>query len=132
MGYSVPAGIAAALESPKRLSVVVTGDGEFMMNEAELSTSVRYKAPILIIVMDNGQFGTIRQHQEVHYPDRVSGTQLQNPDFALMAKSFGAHGITVNSNERVKEQVAQAMKVVSKDCKTVVMHVITDPAELNP
>ena len=74
MGYSVPAGIAAALESPERLTVVVTGDGEFMMNEAELSTSVRYKAPILIIVMDNGQFGTIRQHQEAHYPDRVSGT----------------------------------------------------------
>ncbi|PYE38619.1 thiamine pyrophosphate-dependent enzyme [Psychrobacter fozii] len=132
MGYSVPAGIAAALESPERLSVVVTGDGEFMMNEAELSTSVRYKAPILIIVMDNGQFGTIRQHQEAHYPDRVSGTQLQNPDFALMAQSFGAHGITVNSDERVEEQVAEAMRVVSKDRKTVVMHVITDPAELNP
>lgn len=132
MGYSVPAGIAGALESPERLSVVVTGDGEFMMNEAELSTSVRYKAPILIIVMDNGQFGTIRQHQEAHYPDRVSGTQLQNPDFALMAQSFGAHGITVNNNERVEEQVAEAMRVVSKDRKTVVMHVITDPAELNP
>ncbi|MGE6439941.1 thiamine pyrophosphate-dependent enzyme [Psychrobacter sp. NPDC078409] len=132
MGYSVPAGIAAALESPERLSIVVTGDGEFMMNEAELSTSVRYKAPILIIIMDNGQFGTIRQHQEAHYPDRVSGTQLQNPDFALMAQSFGAHGITVDSNERVEEQVAEAMRVVSNDRKTVVMDVITDPAELNP
>ena len=132
MGYSVPAGIAAALESPERLSIVVTGDGEFMMNEAELATSVRYKAPMLIVVMDNGQFGTIRQHQEAHYPDRVSGTQLQNPDFALMAQSFGAHGLTVNSDERVEEQVVEAMKIVSKDRKTVVMHVITDPAELNP
>ncbi|MGP9544447.1 thiamine pyrophosphate-dependent enzyme [Psychrobacter sp. AOP7-B1-25] len=132
MGYSVPAGIAAALESPERLSIVVTGDGEFMMNEAELATSVRYKAPMLIVVMDNGQFGTIRQHQEAHYPDRVSGTQLQNPDFALMAQSFGAHGLTVNSDERVEEQVAEAMQIVSKDRKTVVMHVITDPAELNP
>ena len=132
MGYSVPAGIAAALQSPDRLSVVITGDGEFMMNEAELSTSVRYEAAILIIIMDNGQFGTIRQHQERHYPDRVSGTQLQNPDFALMAQSFGAHGMTVNRNERIEEQIAEAVQVINKDRRTVVMHVITDPTELTP
>lgn len=89
MGYSLPAGIAAALESSERLSIVVTGDGEFMMNEAELSTSIRYDAPVLIVLMDNQQFGTIRQHQEAHYPDRVSGTQLQNPDFAALTNAFG-------------------------------------------
>ncbi|AMN50909.1 acetolactate synthase [Psychrobacter sp. P2G3] len=132
MGYSLPAGIVAALESPDRLSVVVTGDGEFMMNEAELSTSIRYNAPVLIILMDNQQFGTIRQHQEAHYPDRVSGTQLQNPDFAALANAFGAHGIRIDNNRNIKSSVDEAMRVVLKDKKTVLLHVLTDPEELMP
>lgn len=132
MGYSLPAGIVAALESPERLSVVVTGDGEFMMNEAELSTSIRYQAPVLIVLMDNQQFGTIRQHQEAHYPNRVSGTQLQNPDFAALAKAFGAHGIQVANNKDIKSSVEQAMAVVTQERKTVLLHVLTDPDELMP
>lgn len=132
MGYSLPAGIAAALESPERLSIVITGDGEFMMNEAELSTSMRYDAPVLIILMDNQQFGTIRQHQDAHYPDRVSGTQLQNPDFAALANAFGAHGIQINNNETIKADVAEAMQIVTKERKTVLLHVLTDPKDLVP
>ena len=132
MGYSLPAGIAAALESPERLSIVVTGDGEFMMNEAELSTSIRYDAPVLIVLMDNQQFGTIRQHQEAHYPDRVSGTQLQNPDFAALANAFGAHGIRVDNNKDIVANVSNALRIVTKERKTVLLHVITDPDELVP
>ena len=132
MGYSLPAGIAAALESPERLSIVVTGDGEFMMNEAELSTSIRYNAPVLIVLMDNQQFGTIRQHQEAHYPDRVSGTQLKNPDFAALANAFGAHGIRVDNNKDIATSVTNALRVVIKERKTVLLHVITDPDELTP
>ena len=132
MGYSLPAGIAAALESPERLSIVVTGDGEFMMNEAELSTSIRYDAPVLIVLMDNQQFGTIRQHQEAHYPDRVSGTQLQNPDFAALANAFGAHGIRVDNNKDIATSVTNALRIVTKERKTVLLHVITDPDELTP
>lgn len=132
MGYSLPSGIVAALESPERLSVVITGDGEFMMNEAELSTSIRYDAPVLIILMDNQQFGTIRQHQEAYYPDRVSGTQLQNPDFAALANAFGAHGIRITSNKGIEASVTEAMQVVTKERKTVLLHVITDPDELTP
>lgn len=132
MGYSLPAGIVAALESPERLSVVVTGDGEFMMNEAELSTSIRYNAPVLIILMDNQQFGTIRQHQEAYYPDRISGTQLQNPDFAALANAFGAHGIRIDNNRNIKSSVDEAMRVMLKDKKTVLLHVLTDPEELMP
>ena len=132
MGYSLPAGIVAALESPERLSIVVTGDGEFMMNEAELSTSIRYDAPVLIILMDNQQFGTIRQHQEAHYPDRVSGTQLQNPDFAALANAFGAHGIKISKNDDIKASVSKALKIVMDERKTVLLHVITDPNELTP
>lgn len=132
MGYSLPAGIVAALESPERLSIVVTGDGEFMMNEAELSTSIRYDAPVLIVLMDNQQFGTIRQHQEAHYPDRVSGTQLQNPDFAALANAFGAHGIRVDNNKDIVANVSNALRIVTKERKTVLLHVITDPDELVP
>lgn len=132
MGYSMPAGIAAALESPERLSIVVTGDGEFMMNEAELSTSTRYDAPVLIVLMDNQQFGTIRQHQEAHYPDRVSGTQLQNPDFAALANAFGAHGIRIDDNKDIATSVTDALRIVTKERKTVLLHVITDPDELTP
>jgi acetolactate synthase-1/2/3 large subunit len=132
MGYSLPAGIVAALESPERLSIVVTGDGEFMMNEAELSTSIRYDAPVLIVLMDNQQFGTIRQHQEAHYPDRVSGTQLQNPDFAALANAFGAHGIKISKNDDIKASVSKALKIVMDERKTVLLHVITEPNELTP
>lgn len=132
MGYSLPAGIVAALNAPKRLSIVVTGDGEFMMNEAELSTSVRYDAPVLIILMDNQQFGTIRQHQDAHYPERVSGTQLQNPDFAALANAFSAHGITIANNQNIKTSVDEALNLVIKDRKTVLLHVITDPEQLTP
>lgn len=132
MGYSLPAGIVAALESPERLSVVITGDGEFMMNEAELSTSIRYQAPVLIVLMDNQQFGTIRQHQEAHYPNRVSGTQLKNPDFAALAKAFGAHGIRVTNNSNIKASVDEAMAVVTQERRTVLLHVLTDPDELMP
>ena len=115
-----------------RLTEGVTGDGEFMMNEAELSTSIRYQAPVLIILMDNQQFGTIRQHQEAHYPDRVSGTQLHNPDFAALANAFGAHGIRVDNDRDIKMSVAEAMQVVTKERKTVLLHVITDPGKLVP
>ncbi|MEN6668775.1 thiamine pyrophosphate-binding protein [Psychrobacter sp. B38] len=132
MGYSLPSGLVAALESPERLSIVVTGDGEFMMNEAELSTSTRYDAPVLIVLMDNQQFGTIRQHQEAHYPDRVSGTQLQNPDFAALANAFGAHGIRVANNDDIVISVTDALRIVTKERKTVLLHVITDPDELVP
>lgn len=132
MGYSLPAGIVAALEAPERLSIVVSGDGEFMMNEAELSTSIRYDAPVLIILMDNQQFGTIRQHQEAYYPNRVSGTQLQNPDFAALANAFGAHGIQIADNENIEALVSEAMQMVTKERKTVLLHVITDPKKLMP
>ncbi|WP_367107418.1 thiamine pyrophosphate-dependent enzyme [uncultured Psychrobacter sp.] len=132
MGYSLPAGIVAALEAPERLSIVISGDGEFMMNEAELSTSVRYDAPVLIILMDNQQFGTIRQHQNFYYPNRVSGTQLQNPNFAALADAFGAYGIQIADNNNIESYVSEAMQVIKRERKTVLLHVITDPAKLMP
>ena len=126
MGYSIPAAVAASLESPDRLVVTVAGDGEFLMNGQELATAVQYGAPILVIVMDNGQFGTIRDHQEGHFPGRVSGTQLKNPDFAGYARAFGAHGETVSEDAQAAGAVERALKAVRETRLPALIHVITD------
>ncbi|OEV30063.1 thiamine pyrophosphate-binding protein, partial [Streptomyces nanshensis] len=97
MGYGVPAGVAAAVTHPGRQVVTFAGDGCFLMNGQELSTAVAEGAAPLIIVVDNGTYGTIRKHQELTYPGRVSGTDLVNPDFSAFARAFGAHGETVTA-----------------------------------
>ncbi len=95
MGYGVPAAIAGKLARPQAPVICYTGDGDFMMTCQELATAVQYNIPIIIILANNGTYGTIRMHQERDYPERISGTGLKNPDFAAMAASFGAHGETV-------------------------------------
>ncbi|MQA37411.1 thiamine pyrophosphate-binding protein [Rugamonas aquatica] len=97
MGYSVPAGVAAKIVDPARTVITFAGDGEYMMNGQELATAVQYRAGVVIIVFNNGMFGTIRMHQELHYPGRVSGTQLHNPDFAALAVAYGGHGEVVEA-----------------------------------
>jgi acetolactate synthase-1/2/3 large subunit len=91
MGYGIPAAVAAKHLHPERIVVAVAGDGCFMMSAQELATASHYRLPVIVIVINNGVFGTIRMHQEMHYPGRVSGTSVTNPDFQLFAKSFGAH-----------------------------------------
>ncbi|OLL29349.1 thiamine pyrophosphate-binding protein [Burkholderia sp. SRS-W-2-2016] len=95
MGYGVPAAIAAKSLYPQRAVVALAGDGCFMMAAQELATAMQYDLRVLFIVVNNSHFGTIRMHQERHYPHRVHGTGLTNPDFAAFARSFGAHGETV-------------------------------------
>jgi acetolactate synthase-1/2/3 large subunit len=95
MGYGVPAAIAAKSLYPRRAVVALAGDGCFMMSGQELATAVQYGLNVIFIVVNNGHYGTIRMHQERHYPGRVHGTGLTNPDFAAFARSFGAHGETV-------------------------------------
>src|SRR5699024_1389201 len=89
MGYSIPSAITVSLNNPEKRVVTVAGDGEFLMNGQEIATANQYGATPFIIVMDNQEYGTIRTHQERDYPDRVSGTQLKNPNFADMANAFG-------------------------------------------
>jgi len=132
MGYSVPAAVAASLEHPDRLVVSVAGDGEFLMNGQEIATAAQHGAAMLVIVMDNGQFGTIRDHQESQYPGRVSGTQLSNPDFAGYARAFGGHGETVTADDQAADAVERAFKAVADNHQTAVIHVITDPAISTP
>ncbi|MFG1347882.1 thiamine pyrophosphate-binding protein [Xanthobacter autotrophicus DSM 431] len=95
MGYGLPAGVAAKLREPDRAVVVFAGDGCFQMTMQEFGTAVQYGAAIVVIVVNNGMYGTIRMHQERHYPGRVVATDLKNPDFAALARSYGAHGEVV-------------------------------------
>ena len=95
MGYGVPAALAAKAMYSDRMAVALAGDGCFMMAGHELATAMQYGLNAIFIVVNNGHYGTIRMHQERHYPDRPHGTGLTNPDFAAYARSFGAHGETV-------------------------------------
>lgn len=126
MGYSIPAAVSTKLEFPERTVVTVAGDGEYLMNGQELATALQYGAPFLIIVMSNGEFGTIRDHQKKHFPDRVSGTQLVNPDFAAVARGFGAHGELVTDDAQAPEAVARALHAIANDGVPALINVITD------
>lgn len=92
MGYGLPAAISASLARPDRMTVCLAGDGCLQMTVNELSTAAQYGATPIVIVANNGRYGTIRMHQERHYPGRVSGTYLFNPDFAALARAYGGHG----------------------------------------
>ncbi|WP_136684475.1 thiamine pyrophosphate-dependent enzyme [Falsirhodobacter xinxiangensis] len=91
MGYGLPAAIAARIENPDRVAVCFAGDGDFQMNCPELGTAMQMGACPIVLILNNGTYGTIRAHQERTFPARVSGTDLQNPDFALLARAYGIH-----------------------------------------
>lgn len=109
MGYSVPSGVAAKIIHPERTVITFAGDGEYMMNGQELATAVQYQAGVVIIVFNNGMFGTIRMHQEREFPARVSGTELHNPDFAALARAYGASGEVVNSTAEFAPALQRAL-----------------------
>ncbi|MDK1359865.1 thiamine pyrophosphate-binding protein [Arthrobacter sp. zg-Y1219] len=126
MGYSVPSAVAASLTYPGRRVVTIAGDGEFLMNGQELATAAQYGATPLVIVMDNQEYGTIRTHQERHYPDRVSGTQLKNPEFALMAQAFGGFGIKVERDADVPAAVEAALRAIDEDKTFALIHLVVE------
>jgi len=99
MGYGLPAAIAAKLRYPRRVVVAFAGDGCFLMYGQELATAIKYSLPIIILVVNNSMYGTIRMHQERNYPGRVYGTDLVNPNFAAFAQAFGARGKVVERTE---------------------------------
>lgn len=108
MGYGVPAGIAAKAASPERTVVTFSGDGGFMMNGQELATAIHHNLDPIILVFNNGIYGTIRMHQERDYPGRTIATDLTNPDFASLARAYGAHGETVSKTEEFAPALARA------------------------
>ncbi|WP_425040254.1 thiamine pyrophosphate-binding protein [Primorskyibacter sp. S187A] len=109
MGYGLPAAVAAALEHPDRSVLCLAGDGCFQMTSQEFGTACEYGAKVIVLVVNNGMYGTIRMHQQKTYPGRVSATRLKNPDFAALARAYGALGLTVTETAAFPDALAQAM-----------------------
>ena len=109
MGYGVPAAVAASLRRPDRTVVAVAGDGDFLMNGQELATAVQHGCELLVIVVDNGAYGTIRMHQEREFPGRVSATRLANPDFAALGRAYGCWAETVERTADFAPALGRAM-----------------------
>jgi acetolactate synthase-1/2/3 large subunit len=128
MGYSVPSAVAAKLIRRDRTVICFAGDGDFLMNGQEFATAVQYDLPIIVVLLDNGMYGTIRMHQEREYPGRVSGTALKNPDFAAYARAFGGHG------ERVErtDDFAPALARARASGKPAILHCLIDPEAITP
>ncbi len=128
MGYGLPAGVGAKSVFPDREVIVWAGDGDFLMHGQEFSTAVQYDLPIIVVILNNGIYGTIRMHQEREYPGRVSGTMLKNPDFAAYARAFGGHGETVEKTE----DFAPAFERARKSGKPAIIEVKLDPEAITP
>jgi acetolactate synthase-1/2/3 large subunit len=126
MGYGVPSAITAKLLQPARTVVSWNGDGCYLMNGQELATAVQYGIDVVFVVIDNGMYGTIRMHQERTYPSRVSGTTLVNPDFAALARAYGAHGETVTRTG----EFAPAFERALAANRPSLVHVKLDPQAL--
>lgn len=128
MGYGFPAAIAAKLVNPTRESICFAGDGDFMMSGNEMATAVQYGANVITVVIDNGTYGTIRMHQEREYPGRVVATDLQNPDFAAFAASFGAWATTVERSADFPAALAAARQAG----RPALIHVKTSAEQISP
>ncbi|WP_407521166.1 thiamine pyrophosphate-binding protein [Methylobacterium oryzisoli] len=128
MGYGVPAAVAAKRLLPERTVVAVAGDGDFLMSGQDFATAVQYDLPIVVIVVDNGMYGTIRMHQEREYPGRVFGTALRNPDFAAYATIFGGYGERVTRNEEFPAALARALA----SGLPAILHCPIDPEAITP
>jgi len=108
MGYGVPAGIAANIVTG-RTAFTIAGDGDFLMNGQELATAVQHGGKSIIVLLNNGMYGTIRMHQEREYPTHVSGSQLQNPDFAALARAYGYAGVRITRTEEFEPELLAAL-----------------------
>ena len=108
MGYGVPAGIAAAITTG-RVVFTIAGDGDFLMNGQELATAVQHGAKTIIVLLNNGMYGTIRMHQEREYPEHVSGSHLKNPDFAALASAYGYVGVRITRTAEFEGQLLAAL-----------------------
>jgi acetolactate synthase-1/2/3 large subunit len=128
MGYGVPAAVAMQRLHPEVPVVCFSGDGDFLMNGQEFATAVQYDLPIVVIVCDNGLYGTIRMHQEREYPDRVSATELRNPDFAAYARAFGGFGATVEATA----DFPVAYEAARKSGQPSIIHLKIDPDAILP
>ncbi|MGH6759981.1 MAG: thiamine pyrophosphate-binding protein [Phyllobacterium sp.] len=128
MGYGLPAAVAAKQLHPDRPVICFAGDGCFLMNGQDFATAVKYDLPIIVVVVNNTIYGTIRMHQEREYPGRVSATSLTNPDFAMLARAYGGHGETVETTEDFAPAFDRAMK----SGKPSIIEIKLDPEAITP
>ena len=128
MGFGLPAAVGAKRVHPERMVVCFAGDGCFLMNGQEFATAVQYDLPIIVLIIDNEMYGTIRMHQERKYPGRVSATSLRNPDFADYARAFGGHGETVTETA----QFVPAFERAVASGKPAIIHIKVDPEAITP
>lgn len=128
MGYGVPAGVAAKNLFPEREVIVFAGDGDFLMTGQEFATAIQYDLPVIVLLLNNGTYGTIRMHQEREYPGRVSGTTLKNPDFASLARAYGGHGETVAHTE----EFAPAFERARQSGKPSIIEIKLDIEAITP
>lgn len=128
MGYGLPASVAGKLARPEKTVVAFAGDGCFQMTMQEFGTAVEFGASVIVLVVDNGMYGTIRMHQEQNFPGRVSATDLTSPDFAALARSYGAFGVTVEDGN----QFPQAFEAALASNLPSLIHIKTDPDALTP
>ncbi|MGH3111184.1 MAG: thiamine pyrophosphate-binding protein [Gaiellaceae bacterium] len=128
MGYGVAAAVAAKLVHPERVAVCFTGDGDFVMSSPEFATAVQYELPIVVLLVNNGMYATIRMHQERQFPGRVIGTSLQNPDFPALASSYGGHAERVERTEDFEAAFEQALS----SGKPALLELPVDPERISP
>lgn len=126
MGFGIPAAVAASLRHPDRTVVALAGDGDFLMNGQELATAMQYGCNLVAIVVDNGSYGTIRMHQERTFPGRISGTSLHNPDFAALARAYGAWGQRVETTQ----EFTAALNEAKGRTGVRLLHLVTDIEQL--
>ncbi len=127
MGYGFPAAIAAKLRHPDRTVIAFTGDGDFLMSGHELATAMQYGVNLIVLVINNAMYGTIRMHQERNYPGRVIATDLRNPDFVAYARAYGAHAALVERTE----QFAAAFDAALAAGAPALLELRTDPDAIN-
>lgn len=128
MGYGLPAAISAKLVHPERTVICFAGDGCFLMNGQELATAVQYGLNIIVVVVNNGMYGSIRMHQERHYPERVHGTDLVNPDFVTLARAYNVHGEYVERTEDFPAAFERARNAG----RPALIELRTDPEVVSP
>src|ERR1700733_14851012 len=128
MGYGVPAAVAMKRLYPERPVVCIAGDGDFLMNGQEFATAVQYGLPFVVVIADNGIYGTIRMHQEREYPGRTIATELRNPDFAAYARAFGGFGIDVANTA----EFPAAFKEAQASGKPAIIRLAIDPEAITP
>jgi acetolactate synthase-1/2/3 large subunit len=128
MGYGLPAALAARLVHADCIVVAISGDGDFLMTGQELATAMRDGLAAVILVVNNGQYGTIRMHQERHYPGRTIGTALANPDFVAYAEAFGAYGEMVTATDGFAPAFERALACG----RPALLELRTDPEQFIP